>query len=190
MTASLLATAVLAFIGSTIDDVIILTTLFMARRAVGRPRARTIIAGQYAGFAAIIGTSLLAATGLQVVPDHWVHLLGLVPIAFGGWGLWRLRHGAENSRPPLASTAPRIAAITFANGADSISVFTPLLRALHTAGSLLATALFLLLVGLWCALGATLGSRRAVVTALGQISHWLIPLVFIAVGALILLTAH
>jgi cadmium resistance protein CadD (predicted permease) len=186
MTASLLVTAVLAFMGSTVDDVIILTTLFMAHRTVGRPRTSTIIAGQYAGFAAIIGTSLVAATGLQVVPGHWVRLLGLVPIAFGLWGLSRLRHTGSNSRPPLASTAPRIAAITFANGADSISLFTPLFRTLHTAGSLLTTALFLLLVGAWCALGATLGSRQAAVTTLGRISHWLIPLVFIAVGALIL----
>lgn len=189
MTASLLATAVIAFAGTTIDDVIILTALFMARRAGGSPRAVAIIAGQFAGFAVILGVALLAATGLRIVPDRWVGLLGLVPIGFGMCGLWRLRGSDEDSRPPLASTATRIAAITFANGADNISVFTPLFRTLHTAGSLLAAALFLMLVGLWCVIGALLGTHSAVVAALGRISHWLVPVVFIAVGGLILLSS-
>jgi cadmium resistance protein CadD (predicted permease) len=62
-------------------------------------------------------------------------------------------------------------------------------RSLHTAGSLLAIALFLALVGVWCVIGALLGSHRAVVARLRRISHWLVPVVFIAVGALILATS-
>jgi cadmium resistance protein CadD (predicted permease) len=189
VTASLLATAVVAFAGTTIDDLVILAALFTARRTSGHPRAVTIIAGQYAGFVAILGVALLAAMGLQIVPDRWVGLLGLVPVGFGVWGLWRLRGSDGNSRPPLASTGTQIAAITFANGADNISVFTPVFRSLHTAGSLLAIALFLALVGVWCVIGALLGSHRAAVATLRRISHWLVPVVFIAVGALILATS-
>jgi cadmium resistance protein CadD (predicted permease) len=189
VTASLLATAVVAFAGTTIDDLVILAALFMARRTTGTPRMAAIIGGQYIGFVAILGVALLAAAGLQIVPDRWVGLLGLVPIGFGVWGLWRIRGSDENSRPPLASTLPRVAAITFANGADNISVFTPVFRSLHPAGSLLTTALFLALVAVWCATGAWLGSHNAVVTTLGRISHWLIPTVFIAVGVLILVTS-
>jgi cadmium resistance protein CadD (predicted permease) len=188
VTGSLLATAVVAFAGTTIDDLVILTALFVARRGAGRPRARSIIAGQYAGFCAILGAALLAAAGLQIVPDRWVGLLGLVPIGFGVWGLWRLRGSDEDTRPPIASTATRIATITFANGADNISVFTPLFRSLHATGSAVATAMFLTLVGGWCALGALLGSHRALVAAISRISHWLVPVVFIAIGVLILVT--
>ena len=189
MTASLLVTAIVAFLGTTIDDVIILTALFMARRATGRPTARAIVAGQYSGFVVILAAALLAATGLQIVPDHWVGLLGLIPIGFGVWGLWRLRGNGEDSRAPLATSVSRIATITFANGADNISVFTPLFRNLHTAGALLATALFLILLAVWCALGALLGSHRTVVAVLGRVSHWLVPVVFIGVGVLILVTS-
>jgi len=185
----LLATAVVAFLGTTIDDVIILTALFMARGTTGRPTARAIVVGQYLGFAGILAAALLAATGLQIVPDHWVGLLGLVPIAFGVWGLWRLRGNGADSRPQLATSATRIATITFANGADNIGVFTPLFRDLHTAGALLATALFLILLGVLCGLGALLGSHRTIVAVLGRISHWLVPVVFIAVGVLILVTS-
>jgi cadmium resistance protein CadD (predicted permease) len=189
VTGSLFVTAVLVFAGTTVDDLVILMALFVARRTNGRPYAGSIILGQYAGFAAILAVALLAAAGLRIVPDRWVGLLGLIPIGFGVWELWRLRGSDKDSRPPLASTAARIGTITFANGADNISVFAPLFRTLHVTGSLLATGLFLVLVGVWCALGALLGSYRAVVAVLSRASHWLVPAVFIAVGVLILVTS-
>jgi len=189
VTASHLATVAVAFAGTTIDDLVILAALFTARRTGAGPPARVIIAGQYAGFAAILAVALAAAAGLQIVPDRWAGLLGVVLIGFGVWGLWRLRGTDETSRPPLASTVTSIATITFANGADNITVFTPLFRSLHTADSLMAIVLFLALIALWCATGALLASHRAVVAALGHIAHWLVPTVFIAVGLLILITS-
>jgi cadmium resistance protein CadD (predicted permease) len=188
VTGPLLATAVVAFAGTTIDDLVILAALFMARRTTGRPRAAAIVAGQYAGFAAILAAALVAAAGLAVVPNRWVGLLGLVPIGFGVWGLWRLRGSDSDARAPLAVTGARVATITFANGADNISVFTPLFRSLHVAGSLAAALLFLVLVAVWCATGAVLGGHRVVVATLGRVSHWLVPTVFIAVGVVIVVS--
>jgi cadmium resistance protein CadD (predicted permease) len=183
-----LVTAVVAFLGTTVDDVIILTALFVARGRDGVPSARSIVGGQYLGFGAILAVALLAAAGLRIVPDRWVGLLGLVPIGFGLWGLWRLRRGDEE-RPPLAGTFGRVAAIVFANGADNISVFTPLFRTLRLGGSLVATGLFVVLIGVWCGLGALLGGHRGLVAALDRIGHWLVPVVFIGVGVLILITS-
>jgi cadmium resistance protein CadD (predicted permease) len=188
VTVSLLVAALVAFAATTVDDLIIVTTLFTAGRTTGRPRPLTIIAGQYSGFTAIIGISLTAAAGLRVVPDRWVGLLGLLPIAFGLWGLWRLWRSDKDSRSTLASTVTSIAAVTFANGADNIGVFTPLFRSLGSTGAILTAIGFLALVGVWCALGALLGTHRAVIATLGRISHWLVPVVFIAIGVLILTT--
>ncbi|HKT00718.1 MAG TPA: cadmium resistance transporter [Rugosimonospora sp.] len=189
MSGALLVTAVVAFAGTTVDDLVILAALFMSGRTTGTPRAAAIVGGQYAGFAAILAVAVLAAAGLAVIPDRWVGLLGLVPVGYGGWSLWRLRTGDGQARPPLAATATRIAAVTFANGADNISVFTPLLRTLRMPGSVFAVALFLVLVGVWCVVGAALGGHRAVVATLGRVSHWLVPAVFIVVGLLILVTS-
>ena len=189
MSASLLVTAVVAFLGTTIDDVIVLTALFVARGRDGVPSARSIVGGQYLGFGAVLAVALLAAAGLRIVPDRWVGLLGLVPIGLGVWGLWRLRGSTGESRPPFAGTVGRVATIAFANGADNIGVFTPLFRSLQLAGSLVATGLFLVLIGVWCGFGALLGSRRGLVAALGRIGHWLVPAVFIGVGVLILITS-
>lgn len=188
MLASLLVAAIVAFAATTVDDLIIVTALFTAGRTAGRPRVATIIGGQYAGFAAILALSLAAATGLQAVPDRWVGLLGFVPIGFGVWGLGRLRSNQEGLQSPPASSVTGIAAVTFGNGADNIGVFIPLFRSLGVTGALLASVGFLALVGVWCALGALLGTHRVVVATLGRISHWLVPVVFIVIGILILLT--
>jgi cadmium resistance protein CadD (predicted permease) len=188
VTVSLLVAALVAFAATTIDDLIIVTALFTAGRTIGWPRPVTIIASQYIGFGAIVGVSLAAAAGLRVIPDRWVGLLGFVPIAYGIWGLARLWRSDENSRPALASTITGIAAVTFANGADNIGVFTPLFRSLRPTGAIVTAIAFLALVGVWCALGALLGTHRAVVATLGRISHWLVPMVFIVIGVVILIT--
>jgi cadmium resistance protein CadD (predicted permease) len=67
-------------------------------------------------------------------------------------------------------------------------VFTPLFRSLHLTGAVLTAIGFLVLVGVWCALGALVGTRRVVVATLGRISYWLVPIVFIVIGMLILVS--
>jgi cadmium resistance protein CadD (predicted permease) len=75
------------FAGTNVDDMIVLTVLFLSSRASGSPRLWQIWAGQYAGIAVLVLVSLVAAVGLTLVPDEWVGLLGFVPFAFGGQGL-------------------------------------------------------------------------------------------------------
>lgn len=185
MTGPPMVTAVAAFAGTTIDDLVILSALFVARRATGRPRVTAIMGGQYVGFVAILACALLAAAGLAVIPQRWIGLLGLVPVGFGLWSLWRLRGTDGQSGPVLAVTGTRIAALTFANGADNISVFTPLFRTLGWGGSLVAVGEFLVLIAVWCGAGALLGGHAAMVGGLSRVGHWLVPVVFIAVGAVI-----
>jgi cadmium resistance protein CadD (predicted permease) len=185
---SLLVAAFVAFAATSVDDLIVVTVLFTASRSTGRPRAWTIVAGQYIGFGAIIGASLSLAAGLRVIPDRWVGLLGFMPIAYGLWYLWRLRRDEQDSASVVASSVTSIALITLANGADNIAVFTPLFRSMHVGLVVVAVAGFVVLVGIWCAVGALLGTRRAVVATLGRIAHLLVPVVFIVVGLLILST--
>ena len=76
-------TAVVLFAATNVDDIVILTVLCISSRASGQPRPWHIWAGQYAGFAVLIGASLAAAAGLALVPLHWLWLLGLVPLGLG-----------------------------------------------------------------------------------------------------------
>ncbi|GAT67761.1 cadmium transporter [Planomonospora sphaerica] len=49
-----IGTAAAVFAGTNIDDVIVLTVLFLSSRAGGRPRPWQIVAGQYVGIAVLI----------------------------------------------------------------------------------------------------------------------------------------
>lgn len=80
-----------------------------------------------------------------------------------------------------------VAAITIANGADNIAVYTPVFRTLGAPQTALTIAVFLICVGIWCYAGSVLGTRRKVVDTLERVEHWLVPAVFIGLGIFILL---
>ncbi|WP_412749323.1 cadmium resistance transporter [Krasilnikovia sp. M28-CT-15] len=182
------ATAVGVFAGTNVDDLVVLTVLFLAARAAGRPAPWRIWAGQYLGIGVLVCVSVLAALGLALVPDRHVGWLGLVPIALGVRGLvGAIRDGADSGGPPVAAAGVlSVAGVTIANGADNIAVYTPVFRTLGAADSALVVAVFAALVAVWCAAAAWLGGHRRVVALVGRYGHWLVPLVFIAIGGVIL----
>ncbi|RBJ06938.1 two-component sensor histidine kinase [Micromonospora provocatoris] len=55
------------FAATNLDDVVVLTVLFVAARRTGRPRPWQIVAGQYAGIGALVAVAVVAAAGLLVV---------------------------------------------------------------------------------------------------------------------------
>ena len=123
-----IATAIGLFVVTNFDDIVVLTLLFVASTRGGL-RARSVVAGQYLGFIALVGLSAIAALGLTIVPDEWVGLLGLIPMAIGVHALIRtLRHAGEDDQAESALRAGGIlgvAGITFANGGDNIAISTP-----------------------------------------------------------------
>ena len=183
-----IAAAVAMFAGTNIDDIVVLTVLLVASASQGRPRAWQIVAGQYAGLITLVAISVVAALGLVIVPEDWVGLLGLLPLSLGVWGLIRgLRSGDEDEAPVVATGMVGVAAITIANGADNIAVYTPVFRTLGAPQTAVTIAVFLICVGIWCYAGRLLGTRRKVVDTLERVEHWLVPVVFIVLGAIILL---
>ena len=52
--------AVGVFAGTNIDDIIVLTVLFLSARAIGKPRPWQIWAGQYAGIGVLVIVSATA----------------------------------------------------------------------------------------------------------------------------------
>ena len=176
------------FAGTNVDDLIVLTVLFLSARAAGRPRPWQVWAGQYAGIGALVAISALAALGLTLVPDRWVPLLGLVPLALGVRGLVRAvrpRSGAADP-PVVAGNLVAVAGVTIANGADNIAVYTPMFRTIGLAGSVVTVAVFAVLVAVWCLAASWLGGHQRVVAVVERYGHWLVPVVFIAIGVVIL----
>lgn len=172
------------FAGTNVDDLIVLTVLFLASRSTGRPARWQIVVGQYLGIAALTGVSAVAALGLVVIPEGWVGWLGLLPLALGVWGLFKARDGEQ---PAVANGLLPVAGVTIANGADNISVYTPVFRSLGVGDSVVMMAVFAVGVAVWCLVASWLGGHQRVISALERVGHWLVPVVFIAIGAVILL---
>jgi cadmium resistance protein CadD (predicted permease) len=184
------ATAAGVFAGTNVDDLLVLTVLFLSGRAVGKPRPWQVWAGQYAGIGVLVAVSAVAALGLTIVPDRWVGLLGLAPIALGVKGLVaaaRARGHDEPPAPAVATGVVPVAGITIANGADNISVYTPLFRTIAPADGVLTVAVFAVAVAVWCLAGSWLGSHRKVIDVIQRFGHWLVPGAFVLIGALIVI---
>jgi len=173
----LVGSAVVVFAVTNIDDLVIITALFGSRH----PSPAQIVAGQYLGFLVIIAVSVLGAVGLQVVPQHWVGLLGVIPL---GLGLRGLLHRNDEHRVAVSGLVG-VAGVTLANGADNIAVYIPLFRTVgwSTVGYV---AVFVVLIALWCVIAALIASHPVVTATLERSGHWLVPVVFIVIGLVLL----
>lgn len=185
-----IAAGAAVFAGTNVDDLLVLTVLFLSARAAGRPQPWQIWTGQYVGVGALVVISAAAALGLTIVPDRSVRLAGLVPLILGAWGLVRAVRAAKDGEPPpapvVATGVVSVAGVTVANGADNISVYIPLFRTIGVTASLIMVAVFALGVAVWCLAGSRLGSHRRVVAVIQRFGHWIVPCVFILIGAVIL----
>jgi len=178
-----LAGALGVFAGTNVDDLVVLTVLFLSARATGRPAPRQIWAGQYAGVGALVAVAGVAALGLTIVPDRWVGWLGVIPLALGVKGLI-----ARGKQAPVVASGPvSVAGVTIANGADNLAVYTPMFRTIGLTGSLVTVAVFAAGVAVWCLAGSWLGSHERVIEVVRRSGHWIVPAVFVLIGAVILL---
>lgn len=185
---STIGTAAGVFAGTDIDDILVLTVLFLASRASGRPTTRAIIAGQYLGIAVLVAVGWIGAAGVQMIPLWWAGLLGLVPLALGVRGLVSARRSGDGppDRTAAATGTLSVAAITIANGGDNLSAYIPLFRTIGPRATVITVAVFAVMVAIWLAV-ARLGSNKYILRVIERTGHWLVPIVYIAIGTLILI---
>ncbi|UIJ62577.1 cadmium resistance transporter [Amycolatopsis acidiphila] len=184
-----LATAGAVFAGTNIDDLLVLTLLFLAARATGRPAAWQIWVGQYLGLGVLVAVSIAAALGFTLVSSGWAGLFGLAPCTLGLLKLaaaWRARRTGATTPDPVATGTASVAALTIANGGDNISAYAPLFHTLGTTATVYTMMVFAVLLAGWIAAGSWLGSRRAAVSAVERFGQWLVPLVYLLIGAAII----
>jgi cadmium resistance protein CadD (predicted permease) len=79
-----------------------------------------------------------------------------------------------------------VAGLTAANGVDNVAVYLLLFNAEPPSAQLLTVATFSVLLVGWCAAAAVVGGHKKVVESLGGLGRWLVPSVFIGIGAWIL----
>ena len=173
----------MAFAATNVDDLVVLSVLF----ARGELRGRQIVAGQALGLGVLVAVGLAAGAGLLALPDRWVALLGLVPIALGLRGLWRARRGAPGDEAPAVAVGTLgVASVTVANGGDNVAVYAPLFATMGADAFATTVAVFAVLVGGWCAAARLVASHPAVVRGVQRAGDLAVPLVLVALGVLIL----
>ncbi len=194
MNAGIVAEAAGLFAVTNVDDIVVLSLFF--GRSAGQPGAPgRIVAGQYAGFAALLAIAVAAAFGATFLPASDLAYLGFLPLALGlraAWQTWRehQRSGQDEQEDEPRPSGPRalqVAAVTFANGSDNIGVYLPVFARTGAAGITVYAAVFLVLVGVWCAAGWYFATRPAVARVLGRWGHIMHPVVLIALGLFILI---
>jgi cadmium resistance protein CadD (predicted permease) len=177
---AVLSASIATFAATNIDDAFLLT-LFFARRIP----TRRIVAGQYIGFAAIVGVSLVGVWSTPAIPQRWLHFLGVLPLAIGIQHLLRVRRTDRQELRARTENVASIAVVTFSNGADNISVYIPFF-VVGRARLWLIMIAYAILVALWCLVGRWLGKHSFVLRSVDRWGHWVAPLIFIGLGIYVL----
>ena len=191
MDVTVIGKAVGMFAVTNVDDIVVLTLFF--GQAPGRAGVLRVTVGQYLGFAGILAAAVVGAAGAGLLPASVVAYLGLLPVALGlraGWRVWSQRHERRHEETTLGTAGVGIvsvATVTFANGGDNIGVYLPVFATTTTGNVVIYCAVFLVMVGVWCALGRFLATRRPVAQALSRWGHIVLPVVLIGIGLLILI---
>ncbi|HEV7611209.1 MAG TPA: cadmium resistance transporter [Steroidobacteraceae bacterium] len=187
----LIGAAVVLFASTDIDDLLVLVGFF----ADSKFKIRHVVVGQYLGIAGLYGGSVVASLISLVVSPAYIGLLGLVPIAIGLQKAWALQKGSEASREELdghekvsagQGNALSVAAVTLANGADNISVYTPLFATRTGYDIALIGVVFAVMTLLWLGIAYRLTRHRTIGAPIRTYGHRVVPFVLISLGVLIL----
>ena len=185
--------AIIAFIGTNIDDIFI--NMFFFAQADTKSKTKFIVWGKYLGIGVLVLLSFLGAYGFKVVMQKYIRFLGLVPIALGvkEWFQY-LKNKKRTSTEQLAENDTRakglvlnVALVTMANGADNIGVYVPLFAAYSMAQMATVLLAFTVMIALWCFLGKKLSDLSVLRNFLMKYKWILIPVVFILLGLYILI---
>lgn len=195
---SLVCGAVLVFLATNLDDLLLLVVLFSDSPQRSHPWG--VLAGQILGFSCILLLSLSGYVTALVISSQWMSCLGFLPLFLGMRQLFRLSRSSAGCRDGIdlgfhghpervstitsswRSTAVKVAALTLANGSDNVSVYLPLFGRLSSLGSVITViTFFLALVVLWL-LAQWLCHHKRWKHRLQALAPRLCPVVLIALG--------
>lgn len=190
---------IVAFTATNIDDIIILMLFFAQLN--NQFRRRHIFVGQYLGFFAIIIASLPGFFGSFLIPRAWIGLLGILPIAIGIKQLFHretenleiqtvntsLKASSDNTilNFILSIISPqtyKVAAVTFVNGGDNISIYIPLFAGNSFINLIIILIVFIIMKGVWYASAYLLARQALIANVLTQYGKNAVPFILIALG--------
>lgn len=105
---SAVVTAIVSFASTNIDDIFVLMVFFS--QISKQMKKRHIIIGQYFGIATLLFVSVLGSAGLNLIPQQYTGLLGIVPILLGikEWLKYRKEKKAADNSTNESEMSPDI----------------------------------------------------------------------------------
>ena len=188
----LIPLGVASFAATNADDALLMLTFFGDRRF----RARHVFVGQALGIGLLVLLSLAGAALALALPERWIGLLGLLPIALGLRELSARRRVGDDEpagvEPSIGSRATgwqraaAVAGVAVANGGDNIGVYVPLFAARPPAQVALLLAVFAVMLTAWLFGAFYLARRSPFASGIHHTVDRLAPYILIGLGMLIL----
>lgn len=177
--------AVVTFVITNIDDLLILSVYFAAPTY----RGRNIVVGQFFGIITIILISLSGVVLGNFLSDRWISLLGILPIIVGVKEL--LSDEGEESEDISVRQSNlqflNVALVTIANGGDNIGVYVPLFASLPNPSYVsLYVIIFLFLTAMLCYFAYYLTNHPKIKRLAETWGHKILPYFLILLGIYIL----
>ena len=176
-------TAISTFISTNIDDFLILMLLFSQTHC--KQDRLKVLWGQYLGVGVIVSISLIAAVGVQLLPEQYIRFLGLIPLFLGVKAALKGDDDKEAFAGKIGVLP--VAGLALAGGGDNLGVYIPIFASLSARELALTMLIYLLLIPLWCLLAAKLAKLPAIAELIRRYQRVLVPAVFILLGLMILL---
>jgi cadmium resistance protein CadD (predicted permease) len=199
-----LATGMATAFATTFDDNLYLTLFFGKVNRSFRPRH--VVIGEYLGFTALITVSLVGFLGGLMIPEGWIGLLGLLPVAIGIRQLFEqhtqddkdlihtvsdtLKGAPTRSHPrPKSLWATlrdpqtyRVSAVTIANGGNNIGIYVPLFASSTLPSLGIIVSVCYATIGLWCLVSYHLTRQPAIAFMTARYARRFFPFVLIWLG--------
>lgn len=183
-----LISALLVFISTSIDYLVVLIILFANQGTRG---IKSIYIGQYLGTGILVGVSLIAAYFLNYIPqDLMIGFLGLIPLGLGIRSIFVDEDVDEDSiGNQIKNNQSQIFAITgltLAMGGDNLGIYIPYFTGMNVGQIVIVLAVFIIGIFLLCQLAirfATIPMIGGIIERYGRI---IVPVIFIGLGIYIL----
>ena len=168
--------SIASFVGTNIDDILILMILLASARPEDRIR---VIAGQYIGVLMLLAMSIVLSRAASFILAGYSWVLGFIPLILGVRYVMRREESKETSLP--IGVIPT-ALLTISNGADNLGVYIPLLSGYDAEDILTMTVVFVIMLAIWCMIALMISGRDMIGRLIRHYERAIVPALFIILG--------
>lgn len=184
----IILTAIVAFIATGIDEIVVLTIIFV--HATKNKSIKDVYIGQQIGMIVLLALSTLAVFGITFISEKWIGLLGLLPVIQGVrfWINGGDDEGDEDDDEIIEKTNKfkslilSVTVIAIAGGGEELAIYIPYFASLSPFDLVITLITFNVLVPIWCTLCRKISSHKQIRETIETYERILVPIVFIGLG--------